>query len=299
MATLAFAGDDDPWNDPTLGDPSTTAPAPEPVPPPDAVPAVAPAPVPEAPVAKARRPTDVPLAGGHVPEGHRVVAIGGGSGVSVEQQFVVGSAGGTDETLFRAHYGQKRFSVTAGVPFAAYRTPDGRSAALGNIQLAGYYIDASGHWQVGLETHFHLGDPAWTWSNEADDLWPGGGVDVVWEGEKVTGATTLMIRGAAGLHHAAPYAPYPSSGTYFRVQAAGVIDHGFGDRFGVVGEASIAYWDPSPVEITGLFRADIIPGLRARAGFVLPLFVWFGATPSDQRAGLSETTAVIDLSMNL
>jgi len=149
---------------------------------------------------------------------------------------------------------------------------------------------------VGLEVHLGLAAPAWTWANDGRQVWPGGGADVVLQG-RTAGALSYLYRLSFGLHGARAYEPFP--GVYARLGAAGGVDWSFAERFGLTGEAAFTYWDPSPFEVTGLFRAAIVPGLQARVGFVFPLAVWMGATPADQPAGIRETTLLIDLQMTM
>lgn len=280
----APGGTTDPWALPEDPDdpaeiPATTAPADEPADEPPALP-----------------PVDVPLAGAQQPRGLRVAPLGEGSSVVVSQAFVVGGTGGTNETMLVARHGTSGWAVSVGLPFTAYRTPLGRTADLGNVQLDGWYTLSGGGSAIGLETHFRVGEPAYTWVNNSDELWPGAGADLVWQTRRV-GARTILYRAGFGFHGSQGYEPYP--GFYARLQLAAAIDQPIDDRFGVVGEAAFQYWDLSPFELTGMARADIVPGLRGRAGLVLPLAVWMGATPSSQKAGLRETTLLVDVSMAL
>lgn len=242
------------------------------------------------PARPARDPND-----GHAPSGLRIAPWGAGSGVGIAQELVVGSTGGTNATTVAARWSAGDYGVTVGLPFTAYRNPDGRTTDIGNLQLDGWYRLKGGgalEQAILVETHIGLGDPAWTWVNRPDDLWPGGGVDVSWQARR-EGDLTVMYRAGVGLHGARGYEPFPN--IYPRFQAAAGLDRALPANFGLVGEASLAYWDLSPLEATGLVRWDPVPGLRARAGLVMPLFVWFGWTPSDQRAGIRETTLLIDI----
>ena len=82
-----------------------------------------------------------------------------------------------------------------------------------------------------------------------------------------------------------------------RIGAAFGVDKHLGDRMGIIGEAAAQTWDTSPFEITALFRADPIDGLRLRGGFVFPVFVWAGLTPTNQVSGLTEVTFLADASL--
>jgi hypothetical protein len=290
--------EDIPWGEETPAEPDLPAEDPE-VPPP---PVVTPPPLADEPAGDAEAEERPVRRGtrtieGHVASGWRVVPHGGPGGVRIGQEFVVGGTGGTNATHVVANWTTGRAGFVVEVPLTAYRTPVGRSTDIGNLQLDGWYaLDDDFDRAIGLETHVHFGEPAWTWVNRADDLWPGTGADVVWQMRR-PGDTTVIYRASAGLHGAQGYEPFPSS--YFRVGAAAALDRAMNDKLGLVGEASIAYWDLSPFEITGLVRYDPMEGARIRGGFVFPAFVWFGLSPSDQRAGVRETTIVIDVSMSL
>jgi hypothetical protein len=242
----------------------------------------------------------VALAGDPTPSGWRIGAVGGASGVRVGQEFVVGSTGGTNATTLEARVvGPEGGNVTVAVPFSAFRTPEGREIGIGNIRLGVY--NHVGHGKLaqsmGVELHFHAGSAAWTWTDHAEDLWPGEGVALAWQGRLEAGETSLLFRAALGVNGARGYEPYPA--VFGQVQAAMGFDRPIAGKFGVTGEGVITYWDLSPFEVTALARLDPIDGMRIRGGFVLPMAVWVGATPSDQAAGLSETTLLLDVTLHL
>jgi len=235
------------------------------------------------------------LSGGNASEGVRIHAKNGGTGIGLAERAVVGPDGGTTAFTISARFRLEAFQFGASVPFASYRVPGGRDKDLGNVQLWSFFDLPYGSFDqsVGLRIHFNVGESAYTWVDAGDELWPGAGIEAIWEARVGGGVTTWMLRGALGVHTAAGYDPFPDR--YGRFQVAAGADVRLARRFGLVGETSIQYWDPSPWEISALARADIIEGLRLRAGLVLPLAVWFGWTPADQPAGVRETTVLVDL----
>jgi hypothetical protein len=257
------------------------------------------------PAAATRAVRESDPAGGNVPSGYRLAAPGAGPSVALSQGFVVGRTGGTNVTTIIGRYSRDRVSFSVGLPFAAYRVaqpsqsePTSRQAELGNLQLDGYYLltpDSDWKHYVGLETHFRVGNRAWSYMNKPDEVWPGAGIDAAWEARHEGDGLTLMLRGSLGIHSAAGYDPFPS--LYGRIGAAFGVDKSLGDRMGLIGEAAAQTWDTSPFEITALFRADPIDGLRLRGGVVLPIFVWAGLTPADQVTGLTEVTVLADASL--
>lgn len=238
----------------------------------------------------AQEPAETSIYGWRYADGHAP------TGVKVSQEFVVGPAGGTNGTTVEAHLAlNDKWSFGFGVPFAAFRTPEDRTTGLGNFQFEGWRTGKRG--SFGVQAHLGVGGKAYTWTNRPEDFWPGTGIDFAWQRQKTNGGLTLGYRLAAGLHGAQGYKPFPS--VYLRLNGTGLADIAIGSRFGITGEASLQTWDTSPLELTGLFRAEIIEGLQARGGLVLPLGVWAGWTPSDQKAGLSETTIVLDVQLRL
>jgi hypothetical protein len=148
------------------------------------------------------------------------------------------------------------------------------------------------HSLLAIETHFNVGSNTYTWVNDGDELWPGFGVDVAWQGS--TGEKlTKLYRLAIGLHGAKRHQPYP--GFFPRFSAAFGLDYSFGKRLGLTSEAVLSYWDTSPFEINTLMRVDILEGLRARAGVILPIATWAGLVPAEQDAGLTEATFMMDM----
>ena len=127
---------------------------------------------------------------------------------------------------------------------------------------------------------------------------PGSGLDLVLQSRRTKGKVTRMGRAALGVRGGRDYAPW--AGSYVTFEVAGGLDYAINDRVGVVGEASFAYWDLSPFDVSGLVRADVSDGLRLRAGMVVPLAVWVGATGvEEQFRGVREVTALMDLSLSL
>jgi len=239
------------------------------------------------------------LDGGNALEGYRIGQVENGSGVGLYNRFVVGPSGGVTALHFTARYGDPDGPISGSVtfPVATHDTPTGRQIDAGNLELAGYYhlpkIGGLTH-SVGLELHARVTERAYTWVNEPEEFWPGAGVTGVWQGQIEKDKLTWLLRGSIGVHSAAPYDPYPAS--YLRVAASGAADYALNKRFGLVGEMSVSYWDLSPWELAGLVRVDAMKGVRGRAGIVLPLAVWAGATPTVQGAGVREATLMLDVS---
>ena len=42
-------------------------------------------------------------------------------------------------------------------------------------------------------------------------------------------------------------------------------------------------------------RVDLLDGLRARMGIVMPVATWAGLIPANQEAGLTESTLFLDM----
>lgn len=229
-------------------------------------------------------------------EGHRIEAVDAGTGLGVGGKVVVGPDGGTHVLTISGRVRVGDFAFGGALPFASYRDPDGgRDGDLGNARLWGHYRLPWGSLEqyVGLRVHFDLGKPAWTWANAADEVWPGAGIETYWEARLGSDAVHWLLRGAFGVHAARGYAPFPDE--YVRFQVAGGLDATLAGPLGIVGEMSVQYWDPSPWELSALVRVDPIPGLRIRAGAVLPIAVWAGMSPSSQPAGVRESTVLMDL----
>jgi hypothetical protein len=297
--TLAQA-QDSPWGDLLPGGENTDAPDAPPLPPEDA------------PVAKEetsaksetkpkpqRKPTSqapVDMA----PQGLRVAPLGARSGLGFSHASVVGGDGGSFASTVRARYGAEDYAFALHLPFAGYNTPDDRETNLGNLLMEGWYhlpMDF-GLMGVGLEFRFNLGDGAWTWTHQAEELWPMYGGAAVWQlRQEIDEATTMMYRGSFGVYSAQGYAPFPN--TLVKFTAAAALDRDIYGPIGAVAEVSASYWDVSPFEVSTLVRGDILPGLRARGGMVFPLFVWSGWSPADQPSGMREMTLLIDVQMSL
>lgn len=252
----------------------------------------------------APEPANTGLAGGNVPMGLRIGGWGAGSGVDVAQAFVVGSNGGTNQTTGRVRWSKGRVGVQVGLPFVAYRLPrQPRDTGLGNLQLDLWYglKETDRGWTgIGVEGHANVasGARAYTWVHDADDIWPGYGLDLAVQSRRTSGRITRMARVAVGVRSGRDFDPWTAS--YLTFEGAVGADVALGERFGLVGETSFAYWDLSPWDLTGLVRADVSKGLRFRGGIVVPMAVWVGATRMDEQfRGVREVTALMDLSLAL
>lgn len=243
-----------------------------------------------------------PYAGGNVLHGLRIAPYGAGSGVDVGYLNVVGGNGGTRRALLRARYATGRVGVMVGLPFASYRAPRQlREIGLGNLQLAGWYSivdDGSDFLAVGMELHGNLGDRTYTWAHDHRELWPGYGAAATLQGSRAFGDLTLLTRGAIGARTGGPYGPVEARSINFELGAG--LDARLSERFGIIGETTFSWWDLSPWDLVVLGRADLLEGVRLRAGAVAPIGVWAGLTRMDQRFhGLREFSIVADLSISL
>ena len=242
------------------------------------------------------------IGGGNVPRGMRIEPYGASTGVDLAQAFVVGSNGGTNQTTFRARYARGKYGVQLGIPFVAHRMPrQPRDTGLGNLQLDAWRQIGSGedgYTGIGIEAHTNLGDRTYAWVHEADEIWPSTGLDVALQARRGTDELGTMARVALGVRGGRDYAPW--AGSYLTFEVAFGVHAQVMDRVGVVGEMSVAYWDLSPWDLSGLVWVDIAHGLRARGGLVFPLGVWTGLARVDEDfRGLKETTAMLDLSLSL
>lgn len=232
-----------------------------------------------------------------VPSAHRVRGFGGTHGVSLGEQLVLGGDGGTSITTLDARVVADRWTLRLSLPFAAYRLPDRRDTDLGNLRLEVLRtLDTQGaaaH-ALGLSARANPGGTPWTWATRADEVWPGFGLDGVWESRgALTDTTALLGRASVGLHSSPGFAPIPS--TWLRVSASGAVDQSLGSVAGLVGEVTASYWEVAPLEVAGLLRVDPAEGLRLRAGTVLPMFTWFGWAPIDRPGGAREATLALDV----
>ncbi|MBW2254166.1 MAG: hypothetical protein JRI25_06150, partial [Deltaproteobacteria bacterium] len=159
------------------------------------------------------------LSGGNASEGHRIQAKNGGTGIGLAEHAVIGPDGGTTALTVAARVRVEAFQFGAAVPFATYRVPGGRDKDLGNIRLWAFYDLPYGSFDqsVGLRIHFNVGESAYTWVGAGDELWPGAGIDAIWEARIGGGVTTWMLRGALGVHTAAGYDPFPDRYARFQV----------------------------------------------------------------------------------
>lgn len=280
---LTAAADDNPWSD-VLEDDVPVA-APEPAPAPEPVPEPEPVPDPVEPLTdlEARAEPAVPL------ETFRIEPTGPGSGLTLVTSSVVGGDGATTAFTARSRVSVDDVSFSLAVPFATWRSADGRDAGLGNLNATLFLRNGDLAWGAALQVP--LGQTT-TWVNEAEELWTSGGLDVIaiWQRP---GTLTFLVRGAAGLHFTPGYEPVPA--TYFKVSGTGAVDLAVTDEVGVTGEASLAWWDVSPFDVGGLVRYDPVDELRIRGGLVLPLASWVGLQPAPVPAGLREATLRVDI----
>ena len=258
----------------------------------------------------------------HAPGGVRIPSYTTGTGVSMGLKAVLGTgkifSGTNPETgerethptqpvdayavFLAARYTAGRYGIVVGIPVARHSVPGSNfdnsrahAGGLGNLTLDGYYKIQSGkvHSMIAVETHFNVGNRAYTWINDGDELWPGFGVDVAWQGY-MGDRLVKIFRVGLGMHSARASEPFNSF--FLRFQASFALDYAFTPRIGLITEGSFAYWDTSPFDISVLGRFDLFEGIRGRAGLTLPIATWAGLVPAEQKAGLREVTWVMDLS---
>lgn len=211
---------------------------------------------------------------------------------------VLGPTGGTNAVHVAARYGARRWSSGVRLPFAVYRTQDGRSADLGNVMVdLQALVETNGAVHgLGVEAHVNLGGRPYTWAHRAEEIWPGGGVDGVWQ-VRTTGDLAWLGRASLGLHGTRGYHPFPAM--WFRAGVAGGVDWTATPALGVTAEASAAWWEVSPLELSGMVRLQPTSGMRLRLGALLPVSAWAGATPTALPAGVSEVTLLTDLTFSM
>lgn len=235
--------------------------------------------------------------GAHPLVGNRLQADGAGLGVAVSSAYVAGGDGGTFATAAVVRWGGEKVVLAARLPFASYRTPNGRTTNLGNLRLdAAYRLERGGGVSLfGVTTHLSLGS-AYTWTNDAASLWPGNGINAVVQHRRGD-RTAWLARAELGLHGSEGYAPFPE--IYMNGSLAVGLDHDLGSRFGLTTEAAVAWWDPSPIDVATWVRAEPGEGIRLRVGLLLPIGTWAGLSPSEKAAGIREATMTADIALGL
>jgi len=241
---------------------------------------------------------DLDVAGGNRVGVHRFEAVDAGSGVSVKVGSALGPDGGVTATTLAAHFRRGPLAVHVGLPFAVYPTPVGNTADLGNLMISAFAVVEKPKVVLawGAEFHVSVGQRAYTWVNRPDEFWPGGGVELIGQ-LRTTGSTAFLGRLSLGIHGARGYEPYPK--LFPHGTAVVGIDQTLHAHVGVSAEAAFSYWDTSPIELSVFGRFDIITGLRARTGIVMPIAAWAGWTPAGAPAGVREATWINELSMAL
>lgn len=237
---------------------------------------------------------DAPEASPFGTQGSAIESIGGGTGLSVQQASVVGNDGGTHAFTALADVAYDRYKVSVGLPVAAYRTDAGRRGAMGNLTaLVSILEDAPNpEWQIGLRLTAPTGR-AYSWVNEAHELWPNTGIDAVYLRRIGDGSLHGAVRTAAGLHVPSSWAPYPE--VFARVNLAGMLEQDLGEHAGVFGEAALTWWDVSPIDLSAMLWGEPFDGLRVRGGVTLPVASWAGWQPARVPTGARETTLRLEL----
>jgi len=239
------------------------------------------------------------LAGGNAPAGVRVDALGE-SAVGLRYEAVTGADGGISALTAQARLHLGELWLLADLPFTTYRTPLGHDTNLGHVSLGAFMplpnvASADSTHVIGLRANFAVGEHAWTWLNRPDQVWPGAGIDVLYRLSTGLGQGTLIVQGSLGAQTSPGVRPFPER--WLRLGASAVYDRDLSARFGLTGEASIQYWDTTPFELSALGRADLVEGLRLRAGLLLPVATWAGWTPSGRPSGVREVTLLAELTL--
>jgi hypothetical protein len=226
--------------------------------------------------------------------GVSIAEIGGQTGLRVGSGSVVGVDGGTHAFTAEGQVRFDRYKVQLSAPYAVYRTADGRRGDLGNLSATASLIDdqATPMWQVSATLTVRTG-AAWTWVNDAAPLWPENGLDVAYQRQLGEKALHAGVRTALGLHLPAGWEPYPRS--YAKVDLAALVEQDLGERAGLIGEASLTWWDVSPVDLSVLARFDPAERARIRAGLTLPVASWAGWQPAAVPSGAREATLRVEL----
>jgi hypothetical protein len=226
--------------------------------------------------------------------GVAIEAIGGNTGLAVKHASVAGNDGGTHAVTAVGDVVWDRYKVSVGMPMATFRTSQGARGALGNMTAAAYVIDDSPNpeWQIGVQATLRTGR-AYTWVNEAHELWPDNGLDVIYLRRIGDGSLHGAVRTALGIHAPSGWDPYPD--VFARLNLAGLIEQNIGKQAGVLGEASLTWWDVSPIDLSAMAWAEPVDGMRLRGGVTLPVASWAGWQPARVPAGARETTLRLEL----
>jgi hypothetical protein len=219
-------------------------------------------------------------------EGVTIDRLSGPAGLALRAATVAGVDGGTTAitAMARASAGPSTWVVS--LPFASFRTPDDRAAAIGNLALSVFVPDDPDDprraW--GISVQVPVGR-AWTWVDDPTGVWPQAGADVHLRGLH-PGPWTVLYELSIGAHVSPGYEPFP---VWFPlVAAAGAFDRALGTRVGIQGELSVGWWDPSPADAGVLLRAEPVDGMHLRGGVVAPIGAWAGLSPSGSAAGVRE-----------
>lgn len=235
------------------------------------------------------------LAQDMAPQGHRFTGWGGSHSVTLSEGIVMGRDGGTAVTRVGTRVSLEPFTLDIALPFATFQTANGRETDLGNMTASGWYeldeVEGGTH-AVGITLVVNPGGHPYTWANRAEELWPGGGIEAAYQlTRELAPDLHLLGRGAVGLFGSRGYEPFPR--VWPRFTAVAGIEKRFDDRFGVVGEASLAYWEVSPLELAPMVWAVPLEGLEVRGGLVLPVASWMGWNPVGLPAGMREMTLLV------
>lgn len=226
----------------------------------------------------------------------------GGTGVQVGYSGLVGPDRGVNVVTTEARLSLNALHLRAAVPFASYATERGQDTGLGNAQLSAwvdlpYSLGDTIEHSMGLRAHLNVSDPVFAWQNDATELWPGTGLELLWQGRITAGASRIVVQGTLGAHNSTAVAPFPDR--WFRAGVSVAWDRDLGSRFGLTTTLDLQTWDTSPIELSAAARADLTDSLRLRAGTLIPLATWMGATPADRPAGVRELTLFASLGLML
>ena len=226
--------------------------------------------------------------------GHRIDSDSPGMGVSVTEEWVVGPDGRVSATHLAARYATPTWSGAVVLPFATFPSRTVHQTGLGNLRLEGNHYRDVDQFRLSIGGEIHLPtSTAYTYTNDAVSLWPGGGASAVLQASTpLMKRARLLVRGSVGINGTANVAPFP--GATPSAIAAGGLDLTLTSNISLYTESSLAVWDPNPFEWMGMARYQL-GAIRLGAGLHLPFGAWLGGSPSNKPAGIREATLRFDL----
>lgn len=219
---------------------------------------------------------------------HRVRGADAPTALSVRTDAVLGIDGGVGAVEMGGRFTAERFTLGLSLPVAWFDSPSGRRAGIGNLQLDGAALfrgERIVH-RVGLDAWIQTNRDTFVWLHRAEQTWPSSGAVAAWE-MRTQGETAWTARawlGVLGTARRAPFRTAPLLG------AAAGVDRTIIGPFGLAGELSMQWNDPSPIDLTAAARVEALPGLHLRTGLILPIGTWAGLGATGRPAGVREAT---------